>query len=67
MPTVTIDTSPPGSWRNARNPEGPRCAACGQNTCAHSDLVFHGVVPPIELSDAAGPSSLHDRSIARDR
>ena len=66
MATVTIDTdSAPGSYRAALNPEGPRCAACGQGTCTHSDLVFHGVVPPVELSDAhfrTAVGRLHHRS-----
>ena len=44
--TVTIDTSPAGSWRRARDPEGPSCKACGQNECGHSDAVFQGIVPP---------------------
>jgi hypothetical protein len=40
-----IDASPAGSWRNAANPEGPACRACGQNVCGHSDLEYQGIVP----------------------
>lgn len=46
--TIIIDDSPAGSWRNARNPEGASCAACRQNVCEHSDLVYQGVLPPPE-------------------
>lgn len=45
------DTSPPGSWRDALDPEGACCAACGQNVCGHSDLEYQGVFPVAPAND----------------
>ena len=50
-PTVTIDTSPAGSWRAAQNREGASCAACRQNVCGHSDMIYQGVMPPPEQAE----------------
>lgn len=44
--TVTFDDSPAGSWRRALDREGTSCAACRQNECGHSDMVYQGVMPP---------------------
>jgi hypothetical protein len=42
--TLTIDDSPPGSWRAALEPNGS-CAACRQRECSHPDVVYQGLVP----------------------
>lgn len=40
-----IDTSPPGSWRHALDPEHISCRACGQNICGCSDAAYQGIAP----------------------
>lgn len=43
-----IDRSPPGAWRAVLDPAGSAWAVCRQNVCAHSDLEFQGLVPPLD-------------------
>jgi hypothetical protein len=45
--TPPIDNeSPAGAWRAALDPAAI-CAVCRQHECAHSDLEFGGLVPPL--------------------
>lgn len=39
--------SPSGSYRHALAPDGPSCAACGQNVCGHSDIEYQWLTPPM--------------------
>lgn len=48
-PTLTIDTSPPGSWRAEiahREGKPTACAVCRQSTCEHTDAEYLGPARP---------------------
>lgn len=52
-PTLTIDTSPPGSWRAElalAAGEPASCALCRQSICNHTDAEYQGIAPPISAA-----------------
>jgi hypothetical protein len=44
--TFVGDGSDAGSWRAALDPAAS-CAACSQSICAHTDVEYLGIVPPL--------------------